>query len=94
MLRQSASKLPFALVRSTFSRSFVSAKSPFEEQQKQNSSKGCEEENKKTEMCMEHAEMIPDADQLKNLKRFELKSSCNNFHWASEGHEHERKQDN
>lgn len=96
MLRQSVSKLPVNLIRSTFTRSF--AKQPCslcpeeEEQQRQmKNSQDCTEDHQKQQkkdeqMCKEHAEMIPDFASLKNLKKFELKSNCNSFHWSSEGH--------
>ncbi|KAG5671912.1 hypothetical protein PVAND_002081 [Polypedilum vanderplanki] len=97
MLRQSVSKLPVSLIRSTFSRSFASGKSPCglcpeeEEQKQQNSQNNCDEKESQKEasekICNEHAKMVPEFENLKNLKKFELKSNCNSFHWATEGHE-------
>jgi hypothetical protein len=48
-----------------------------------------DEKTKKQEdpMCKHHGDMVPEFENLKNLKTFELKSDCNKFHWISEGHD-------
>lgn len=50
---------------------------------------GCDEKTKQHEepLCIHHSDLVPEFDNLKNLKSFELKSSCNKFHWISEGHD-------
>lgn len=96
MMRQAVSKLRLnSLSRglmSTATRRFADKRSPCglcpdeAEQKRQNIAA---EKTKKQEepLCKQHGEMVPEFDQLKNLKSFELKSDCNKFHWISEGHD-------
>lgn len=81
-------------MRSTFMRGFADKKKPCRlcpDEAEQNRQKIASEKTKLKQeddpLCKHHAEMLPEFDELRKLKKFELKSDCNKFHWISEGHD-------
>lgn len=91
MMRQTLSKFNLPSIRLSITRGFADKKKPCSlcpDEADKNLQRSASEKTKKEEepLCKHHAEMLPEFDELKNMKKFELKSDCNKFHWISEGH--------
>ena len=93
MLRQSASKLNPLLTRGStiVTRKFADKKKtpcslcPDEAEKYHQILASDNTKNKKELMC-NHQDVMPQFDELKKMKNFELKSDCKKFRWLSEGH--------
>lgn len=94
MLRQSVTKLHNSIARLAVITNYSSSSKPpcslcpEDEDSKDNEDEcGEQKDTNKSKMCKEHQEMVPKAEDLANMKSFELKSKCKSFHWCSEGHD-------
>lgn len=92
MMRKSISKFNLSSIRRTIVRGFADKKkSPCSlcpEEAEKNRQNITVETTKKDDdpLCKHHGDLVPDFNDLKNVKKFELKSDCNKFHWTSQGH--------